>query len=153
MALSDAGSALGVLGTGGLCVYLAYGAVARRVEDRVAVLSGLGFLVSGAGLLGQRVMELGQFGYLLGLGMVWALAYPIGQTAALALFSKKLGVLSVGGLLGFFSNFGSLARVVFAAVAGWSWNVNGKDSVFRGMFLLGLVTLLFSLSVFKRLKN
>jgi len=153
MGLSDAGSAVGVLGTAGLCVYLAYGAVARRVEDRVAVASGLGLLVLGAGILGQRVVALGEFEYLVGLGMVWALAYPIGQTAALALFSKKVGGLPVGGLLGVFSTSGSLARLVFAAVAGWSWNVNGEDSVFRGIFGVGLVALISALSVFKRLKN
>lgn len=89
--------------------------------------------------------------YVFFLGLTWSLAYPIGQTAILSLFSKVLAGLPAGGFLGIFSATGSLARVAFAMLAGIVWSHFGKESVFSTILAYVVLATLMVLSTFPRL--
>lgn len=122
-------TAMGFLG---LAVYLFFKPIARRFSDRNLVLYGLSFVMLGCVPLSiaplTRLMP--KWVYVGCIGAMWSLAYPVGQTAVLALFSKVLADLPAGGFLGIFSASGSLARVVFAMLAGRTWGALGREAVF-----------------------
>mmetsp|Transcript_9984 Transcript_9984/g.26179 ORF Transcript_9984/g.26179 Transcript_9984/m.26179 type:complete len:336 (+) Transcript_9984:62-1069(+) len=148
--LESASFIIGTIGFFGLIVYLVFGMVSAKIPDRISVVAGLACLVAGSAVLAAPV-TVPLLTYEVALAAIWSLAYPLGQTAILALFSKKLAGLPAGGFLGLFSMCGSLARLVFAIVAGQSWSSFGESSVFQGMLLYSSITLIFSLFVFKRL--
>jgi len=142
-----------VLGLCGLFVYFGFKAIAKRFSDRALVLVGLAFLVAGAAPLSlpavTNALPVGV--YVAVIGLMWSLAYPIGQTAVLSLFSKVLAGLPAGGFLGIFSATGSLARVFFAVLAAATWEAAGRNAVFAGIVLYAIATAGLALLVWRRL--
>lgn len=144
---------ISVIGFFGLFVYLFFKPIAKRFSDRGLVLFGLITVLTGCFPLSAAMLTKGMSlpVYVLCLGMTWSLAYPIGQTAVLALFSKVLAGLPAGGFLGIFSASGSIARVGFAMVASKMWSDFGRESVFA--MILGYITLtcILVMMTYKRL--
>jgi hypothetical protein len=121
----------------GLGVYICFKAIARRFSDRLLVQFGLvaafvgTFPLALSGITANMSVEV----YVLCLAVVWSLAYPLGQTAVLSLFSKLLAGLPAGRYLGVFSMGGNIARIVFAVAVANIWSVFGREAVFGGVLL------------------
>jgi len=142
-------SAIGVVGLG------AYGAVAaggaHRVRARTLVVAGLGAAAGGAAALSApavRALAVPWGGsppppplpvgvYVTALGLLWAVAFPVGQTATLTLYAAALARLPPGTAMAVFATCGLGARAAAALVAAWVWQVAGREAVFVG--LLGSV--------------
>jgi hypothetical protein len=137
----------------GLGVYLGFKPISKRFSDRVLVFFGLCAVVFGLVPLAYsgfaRHMSLET--YVFFIGVIWSIAYPVGQTAVLSLFSKVLAGLPAGGFLGLFSMSGSAARIVFAVVAGKVWSMFGRDAVFATVLGYVLLSLLLVTVFYKRL--
>ena len=73
---------------------------------------------------------------------VYAFGYPIGNTAALGLFSKAAGSAPQGLLLGIFGMAGSGARVVFPVVSGATAQYLGKNVLFIGLTVVSFLAML-----------
>lgn len=123
---------LSVTGLFGLFIYLFFKPIAHAFSDRYLV--GVGLFTILIGCLPLAVPPVSRhlplFIYVSCLGLTWSVAFPVGQTAVLALFSKLLVELPSGGFLGLFSMCGSISRLVFAAMAGWVWENWGREAVF-----------------------
>lgn len=132
MTYGGASFRISLIGVFGLFVYLGFKPIAKRFSDRSLVFFGL--LIVIVGCLPLSVPPLAEHMplvmYVGCIGLTWSIAYPIGQTAVLALFSKVLAGLPAGGFLGIFSATGSVARVAFAMLAGVAWSHFGRESVF-----------------------
>lgn len=144
---------LSVIGFAGLVVYVSFKPIAERFSDRLLVVTGLVFVLASALPLSIPWLSSHMYVvvYVLFLGLTWSIAYPVGQTAVLALFSKILAGLPAGGFLGIFSASGSIARLVMAVFAGKMWNDFGRESVFFGILVYTLATLLLTTWFYKRL--
>lgn len=132
MTYGGASFRISMIGFFGLFVYLGFKPIAKRFPDRSLVFFGLMVVILGClplsvPLLADRMPLIVYVGC---IGLTWSIAYPIGQTAVLALFSKVLAGLPAGGFLGVFSATGSVARVAFAMLAGVMWSHFGRESVF-----------------------
>lgn len=143
-------TAIGFLGLG---VYLLFKPIARRFSDRNLVLYGLSFVMLGCVPLSiaplTRIMS--KWVYVGCIAAMWSIAYPVGQTAVLALFSKVLADLPAGGFLGIFSASGSLARVIFAMLAGRTWSALGREAVFACILGYIVPAIVLCLWAYKRL--
>lgn len=144
-------SAVGFLG---LIVYLSFKPISYRFSDRLLIFAGLSFIVLGCLPLSLPYIasRLPLFVYVLFLGLTWSIAYPIGQTAVLSLFSKILYGLPAGGLLGVFSASGSVARLFMAILASEIWNRAGKGAVFSVIVAYVLVAIGLATISYTRLK-
>jgi len=151
LSVSSASYTIGTLGSLGLIVYFAFKPITLLFSDRQLVAIGLALIALGGLLLGQSVLPLPLLLYSTGLGLIWSLAYPLGQTAVLSLFSKILAGLPAGGFLGVFSACGSLARVIFATLSALLWNAVGTSWVFILTCVYGLASLLLTWAIYPRL--
>lgn len=122
---------IGALGIVGLAIYFGMKPLSRRFGDFSLVTYGLAATALGAAALAQTRFRLPLPLYLAAVGAVWSFGYPVGQTAVLSLFSKVLAHLPPGGFLGLFSAAGSMARMVFAAMAGWLDGSFGTSAPFQ----------------------
>lgn len=129
---TSAGSYLTAFGLFGLLVYTLFKPLARAMSDRKLIALGLAIILLCTLPLCFSLISsaLPLLVYAVLIGALWAVAYPIGQTGALALFSKVMRTLPPGGLLGIFSATGSGARIGFAVAAGALWSAAGREAVF-----------------------
>jgi len=143
-------SAIGFVGLG---VYLFFKPIAKRFSDRVLVFFGLVTVFLGCVPLSATIFttDMPVLVYVTCLGLTWSLAYPVGQTAILALFSKVLAGLPAGGFLGIFSASGSIARVLFAMLAGKLWSMFGRESVFAVILAYVSFAILLVILSYRRL--
>ena len=148
MSYATASYYISVIGFLGLGVYLGFKPIAKRFSDRSLVVYGLVVVIFGSLPLAMRVFtsRMSLSVYVTCIGLMWSLAYPVGQTAVLALFSKVLRDLPAGGFLGIFSASGSLARIMFAMLAGKMWSEFGREAVFAS--IIGYIGLALALSLF-----
>ncbi|KAA8495833.1 Major facilitator superfamily domain-containing protein 8 [Porphyridium purpureum] len=142
---------IGGLGFLGLGVYFSFKPITRTFSDRQLVTIGEILIALGSIIAWQRFVPVPLWLFTLAIGLVWSLAYPLGQTAVLGLFSKILAGLPAGGFLGIFSAAGSLARVLFALFCAFLWSEAGPGAVFVQMLAASLATLVLTLLVYKRL--
>lgn len=153
LSYGEASIRISIIGFFGLFVYLGFKPISRAFVDRILVMFGLMITVIGCMPLSIPAVaqHLPAIAYVASLGLTWSVAYPIGQTAVLSLFSKVLAGLPAGGFLGIFSATGSIARVIFAMVAGYIWSEVGREAVFAS--IVGYVLLVAGVVVlgFKRL--
>jgi len=141
-------SAIGVVG---LVAYVAVAAGAHRVRARTLVVAGLGAAASGAAVLSAPAAwalarpwgvlspppPLPVGAYVAALGLLWAVAFPVGQTATLSLYAAALARLPPGTAMAVFATCGLGARGAAALAAAWVWQAAGREAVFVG--LLGVV--------------
>lgn len=144
---------ISIVGFFGLGVYLGFKPIAKRFSDRDLVITGLVFVLIGSAPLGYAwfTSHMSLSVYVACLGIIWSLAYPIGQTAVMALFSKVLAGLPPGRSLGIFSASGSLARILFALFAGKVWGMFGRDAVFATVLGYVSLAILMTLLTYRRL--
>lgn len=145
---------LSVIGFVGLFVYMCFKPISLRFSDRLLVIIGLCFIIAGCAPLSIPAvsMHLPLIVYVFLLGLTWSIAYPIGQTAVLAVFSKILYGLPAGGLLGIFSASGSVARIFMAVLASQIWKHAGRESAYAVMVAYTLVALVLATVSYSRLK-
>jgi len=88
---------------------------------------------------------------------MYSIAYPIGHTAVLGMFSKLIVDGPQGQMLGWFASAGSVARVVFPLAAGLISNFYDDSVIFLVMFLtllMGIfITLLYKAKIEVMLKD
>lgn len=144
---------LSVLGFIGLVVYLSFKPIAQKFSDRILVVVGLFCIIIGCLPLSIHWLSIHMhvIVYTLCMGLTWSLAFPIGQTAVLALFSKILAGLPAGGFLGIFSASGSIARLVMAILAGKLWNDFGRDSVYIAILVYVIISVFVVFSFYPHL--
>lgn len=121
-----------LIGLFGLVVYAFFKPIASNISDRSLLVFGLviNFLSAAPLMITPIAKRLPLSVYVTLLGSLWALAYPVGQTAGLGLYSKVIKGLPPGALLGVFSATGSSARIGFAVIASALWAAFGRFSVF-----------------------
>ena len=127
---SAASFRISFIGLPGLLIYMSFKPIARPFSDRALLLVGLCTFVAGCAALAVRAASKAAAvpEYVALLAFTWSVAYPVGQTAVLSLSSKVLVGLPVGDFLGVFSASGSVARVVFAMLAGVVWSRWGREA-------------------------
>lgn len=143
-------SLVGLLGLG---VYIYFKPLASKFSDRDLVLLGLFLVFVGAIPLAYPPLahSLPFSLYMTAIGVLWSLAYPIGQTSALSVFSKVLQDLPVGTFLGMFSASGSLARIFFAILAGLIFGRLGQEAVFATSLGCMTISAILVVTNYKRL--
>lgn len=124
---------LGLLGT---AIYFSFRPLAVVFSDRALIAVGLLLVVFGSLPLSlpflSNAMSIAV--YLIFLGQAWCVAYPIGQTAVLALFSKSVdGRRGVAAFMGLFSASGAISPLVLSVVATGLWERCGREAVFGFM--------------------
>lgn len=130
-----------IFGIIGLFVYILFKPLSNFYSDRVLIAIGLSATLLGSVPLAVPIISqnLTLFLYATSIGILWAFAYPVGQTGGLSLFSKTLRGIPPGKLLGVFSATGSAARIIFAVVAGALWGSFGREAVFGSISMLAIV--------------
>ncbi|PXF41573.1 Major facilitator superfamily domain-containing protein 8 [Gracilariopsis chorda] len=153
LTFAQASFRISLMGFFGLLVYLSFKPIAKQFSDRLLLFVGIVLVIVGCFPLSilplTTHMSLNM--YVMCLGMSLSLAYPLGQTAVLSLFSKVLAGLPAGGLLGIFSATGSMARILFAILAGTIWSEFGRESVFAVILAYMSMASTVVLLSFKRL--
>lgn len=151
MSYVSAGNNMTMLGVLGTIIYFSFRPLAVYFSDRALIAIGLLLVVFGSLPLSfpfvSNAMTVAV--YLIFLGQAWCVAYPIGQTAVLALFSKAVdGGKGVASFMGLFSASGAISPLVLSVVATLLWEKWGREAVFGFMcctvlFGLGLVAVTY----------
>lgn len=123
---------MSMIGAVGVCIYFSFKPVSGTFSDKTLVFMGLTFIALGCFPLSIPAFskELSLSSYIMLLSFTWSVAYPVGQTATLALFSKVLGGYNVGSFMGLFSASGALSPLLLSALATKLWEFYGRESVF-----------------------
>lgn len=129
---SFASACMSCIGLLGLGTYFSFKIIASKYSDRVLVSIGLTFIALGCLPLSSHtlVSYMNVAVYVVLLAFTWSIAYPIGQTAILSLYSKLLAGFHVGGLIGLFSTSGALSPLFLSVIASRLWENSGRESVF-----------------------
>lgn len=148
-----ASGCMSVIGVLGVSTYFSFKIIAEKYSDRFLVFAGLMFIALGCLPLSVHwlVSYMNVATYVVLLAFTWSIAYPIGQTAILSLYSKVLAGLHVGGLIGLFSTSGALSPLFLSVIASRLWEDSGRESVFRFIVQNVLVALLVLAVAYKRL--
>ncbi|KAJ1416795.1 hypothetical protein B484DRAFT_334441, partial [Ochromonadaceae sp. CCMP2298] len=102
-------------GTVGVCVLLAFKYLLRLISDvNLVPLGMLGMIICCAIIYAPTTPETTFYA---SIAVTYGIAYPIGHTALIGIFSKVLKGPQ-GKMLGYFGSAGSLARVIFPILAG-----------------------------------
>ncbi|KAG5190379.1 major facilitator superfamily domain-containing protein [Tribonema minus] len=131
-----AGAIVAVFGAMGVGSLLAMKWLCKRRSDAALVMWGLlGMIISGllvAIAASEGKSGVGIFTFFLATAIVYAVAFPVGNTAVLGYFSKVVG--RSGGtqavMLSWFGSSGSLARICFPLVAGGISQKAGPTAAF-----------------------
>lgn len=144
-----------LIGLFGLVVYAFFKLIASNISDRSLLVFGLicNFVSAAPLMITPIAKRLPLSVYVTLLGSLWALAYPVGQTAGLGLYSKVMRGLPPGALLGVFSATGSSARIGFAVIASALWAAFGRFSVFACIVALTVSAGALVLYSWDRLKS
>lgn len=144
---------LTAIGCLGVLMYFSFKPIARRFSDRILVAVGLVAILIGCVPLSipMLVKYMGIAVYVLFLAFTWSVAYPIGQTSILSLYSKVLGSVNVGGLMGLFSASGAISPLVLSMVASSLWDAFGRESVFAFVTVLVMAALSLTTWAYRRL--
>jgi MFS family permease len=120
----------------GFFALLSFRYVLMVMSDVNIVLYGM-LLMSVGCLMMAGVMDL--FGdvpestFYAAIAIMYGLAYPVGHTALIGLFSKLMKAGPQGEMMGNFASAGSLARVVFPILAGILTDLYGDCVIFGVM--------------------
>lgn len=147
----SASNKMTMLGLFGTIIYFSFRPLTVLFSDRALIAVGLLLVVFGSLPLSLPLLSNAMTiaVYLIFLGQAWCVAYPIGQTAVLALFSKSVdGRNGVAAFMGLFSASGAISPLVLSVVATGLWDRWGREAVFGFMCStvvlgLGLVALTY----------
>ena len=159
---SVAGSIVGTCGTLGVVALLSMGRLAKIMTDIQMIIGGMIVMViSVASLLGLE--EGGDddnpngdnptWRYWLAMILMYSIAYPIGHTAVIGLFSKIVGRRPQGTLLGWFASAGSAARIVFPLMSGYVTQLASINVVFIILCVVLSLSILFTMLARETLEN
>merc|ERR1719330_132700 len=115
------GLIVGISGAIGVAILLSMGIIIKFFNDIELIGIGMTFMCLGNVLfLNLRDDNLNpQWIYVMAIFLVYSVGYPIGNTAAIGLFSKIVGQRPQGTLQGLFASAGSLARIIFPIASGY----------------------------------
>lgn len=137
LTVSSASVYVSMLGVCGVVTFCTLRYLALHFSDRRLVFQGLAIVCTACVLLSIPVatIHMGVAVYVACIGAIWSLGLPIAQTANLALFSKLLTDLPVGGFIGLFSASGSLAPLFSAVCTTKIWTLFGEEAVFASLLI------------------
>ena len=154
---TDAGMIVSLCGTVGVVQLLYFKALyASRWSDSNLILAGLTVMAAGCAAMIRLAPEAGNtspWKLIAAIFCVYAFGYPIGNTAALGLFSKAAGSAPQGLLLGIFGMAGSGARVVFPIVSGAVAEYYGQNALFSGLTVVSLSSMIVVLLIGRAIKE
>lgn len=132
LSYTQAGAYFSLFGMVGVAVYMFFKPLSRACSDRILIFLGLVIFVIGTMPLATPVIAtvLPLSCYVTCIATLWGIAYPVGQTGTVSLFSKMLQGLPTGSLFGVFSATGSASRICFAVLAGAVWGLLGPEWMF-----------------------
>ena len=120
---SEAGEIVSTCGSFGVVVLLSMGFINQYFSDTQIIIGGILVMIAGiSSFLFAPIIEgfgiPGSWCFVSGIFLIYSVGYPLGHTAAMALFSKIVGNRPQGELMGWFASSGSVARVSFPILAG-----------------------------------
>jgi len=135
MSSAYVGLIVGVCGATGVSVLLSMGIITKYFDDVQLIAIGMMLMcVGNTFFLHLRHDDLNpQWIYITAIFLIYSVGYPIGNTAAIGLFSKIVGQRPQGTLQGLFASAGSLARIIFPIASGYI------SHLFGGLFPLLLL--------------
>jgi ceroid-lipofuscinosis MFS transporter 7 len=139
----QAGAFFAASGFIGVLILLCFKQLTAYFGDFNLMLYGILLMVVSNFLMVQYMWEdsLPEWQFVLGVPLMYCIAYPVGHTAVLGVFSKIVSNGPQGELQGWFGSAGSLARVIFPLTAGLLTHYFYQSSIFV------LANLILSLAV------
>lgn len=118
---SSAGTIVAMCGLVGVVELLAMRRIAAALTDTQIIVGGMGFLALGlCALLGLNDgADNAPWRYILLVFSVYGVGYSVAQAAVLGMFSKVVGRVPQGELMGWFSIAGAGSRVVYPLASGY----------------------------------
>ena len=147
-AIKSVANLFAVLGAVGLANFAALFFVARRVPARVLLASGLVLTLLGTGCMLDPFdgrgpgLEISLPRFEAGLGIAWALGYPISQTVVVSALSKVLTRDQQGLWMGYLAAAGSAGRIAAPLLAGFLYTKLKSHTGFVPVVLCLATTLL-----------
>lgn len=145
---ASAGGLLSMVGVVGLIAYALFGVAAVRWRVRLATLMATGLAagvvgatplvvsaapaaaVAGEGTVAAAAVPPPPLGVYAGLlCLLWGVAFPVGQTAAVALYGAALGWLPAGAGMAAIACVGYGSRAAAAVAGGAAWRAAGREGV------------------------
>jgi MFS transporter, ceroid-lipofuscinosis neuronal protein 7 len=148
MGPSSVGTIVACCGSVGVVALLCMGQLATIMTDVQMICGGMIVMCFGTVSLAsmQEDSDKASWRYIFSIFTVYAIGYPIGHTAVIAIFSKIVGRRPQGVLQGYFASAGSLARIIFPVVSGYIANYRDDSAVFWLLTLILGVSTIFTLS-------
>jgi len=116
-----AGTVVAICGIIGVAELLMMGFITRHMSDIHMIISGMMVLIVGlSGLVGLNdTADNAAWRYIFTIFMVYGIGYSLAQGAVLGMFSKVVGRVPQGELMGWFSVVGAASRVVYPLLSGY----------------------------------
>lgn len=144
---SDAGYIVAVCGFLGVIELLCMGRITKYLTDVQMIAGGCLAMIAGMASLigldedgnGDDAANNPTWRYVFAIFMVYTVGFSIAQAAVLGLFSKIVGRIPQGALMGWFSVVGAGSRVVYPIVSGYIVHYQNVGTLFIILiFTLGL---------------
>ena len=121
MTSAYAGTVVAICGAVGVAELLMMGFITRVMSDIMMIISGMTVLIVGiSGLVGlSDGPENEDWRYIFTIFMVYSIGYSLAQGAVLGMFSKVVGRVPQGELMGWFSVVGAVSRVIYPLLSGY----------------------------------
>jgi ceroid-lipofuscinosis MFS transporter 7 len=121
-------------GACGFMLLLSFKYILKCLSDVNLVLYGMLLMSLGCLLMSNLFTpEVPEPTFYLAIALMYGLAYPVGHTALIGLYSKLMKAGPQGEMMGYFGSAGSLARVVFPIMAGILTDLYGDNVIFGVM--------------------
>lgn len=134
------------------CFFLMYRLYVKRLNELVVCMLHFGGLALALDVMASISQPLSLPRFLIGTAMV-ANTFPICDTLLSTIYSKVLGDGKKGVLFGFYSTFGSFARIVCPIWTGYVYNLLDEGYVFLILSVSMLVNMILYVVVLKRLRE
>lgn len=131
------GLVVSISGFIGVFILILFHQLTKRFSDFRLIVGGIFLMIISCGVLGFSNM------FFVSVILMYSVAYPIGHTAVLGMFSKIIEDGPQGKMMGWFASSGSLARVIFPILAGVVSN-SFEDSI---IFIVMFIMLIFAMIV------
>jgi ceroid-lipofuscinosis MFS transporter 7 len=140
-----------ILGLVGLCFMLPITIFAKYFRDYPVLLLAMATAVLGNCLLIAEPDTISHAQFIVGVGLIWSVAFPLSQTVLVSLFSRIPGS-SQAVRMSWIGSAGSLGRIAGPIVSGLLYGVGGMVATFSFTTALGAATCLLPLVLFKYLR-
>lgn len=137
LSATDAGFVVSCCGLVGTFELLLFGMIVAKLGDVNLIEIGLVACSLGALCMLFHVL----IPFCMAIFGVYTLGYTLGNTAALAMFSKAAGHAPQGFIMGIFGSAGAGARIVFPITAGFVVHYFGSNVLFAGLGIVSALTI------------